>query len=593
MDIEGEQLKKESFELAALTPEQHAITTVPKFTTDLPFFYLTNKKKLLKQDIHYEGVDPSGKPIRWEVTPNRSPKIGVPGIEAHTIWNRLLKPVMDVYLSSTGEIPEILPLGGIRECLRIVGWKEGGWEARGLLQGLMQIGQSTCDADFFLPTRQNDSVGKPLFKPVKAIFNRFTIWKIGSTHISEEELATGNFKFDFDLNDTLYLQLHKLERDIQSSQDRRYLDNQYMFSVGAAARRWYELMAGKIFGVVKNKGKHCEILYSWYVKHHHTLERQTTHKRIVEQMNRIVSDHLVSGFISHVEYQRIKEPGKEIDFLIRYHPGKEAKESIGRVLAALNRKQILPTGERWARFPKEKKEDTPIPFQNELMTDEPREEEVLAQVYLLPAPERDVPTELLRALTDRGVMGAFSILKSLPPDGLEKAPDVIDYWDSIRGDKGPGLLVNLLKSSEPLPASFETRKQRREREEAAKAREYEERIETIKELLYFSYKEYVKGMIDRYIKESLPEGEYQKRLAVVSQRLQEQNGRTPWNHSPETIEHFAVRELREELAQEITMLSFDQYCLSEAPLIRAKYGVDPVDLGIPYSDISKDDGMVN
>ena len=49
---------------------------------------------------------------------------------------------MEMRRKPDGQIPEILPLGGIRECLRMLGWKEGGWEARGLLQGLMQIGQS-------------------------------------------------------------------------------------------------------------------------------------------------------------------------------------------------------------------------------------------------------------------------------------------------------------------------------------------------------------------------------------------------------------------------------------------------------------------
>src|SRR5438093_266295 len=126
MESKEEQSNKKSFKLADLTPEQHAVTRIPKFTKDLPFFYLSNSKKSFKKDIEYEDIDPAGRPVRWNITPNRSPKIGVPGIEAHTIWTRLVRPAMDAELISKGEIPEILPLGGIRECLRIIGWKEGG-----------------------------------------------------------------------------------------------------------------------------------------------------------------------------------------------------------------------------------------------------------------------------------------------------------------------------------------------------------------------------------------------------------------------------------------------------------------------------------
>src|SRR5207247_2032709 len=140
-----------------------------------------------------------------------------------------------------------------------------------------------CDFDFLLPTGETDPNGKPLFKPIKGIFNRFSIWKIGSKHISEEELAAGNFNFDFDLEDTVYLQLHKVERDIQRSQDQRYVDNTYMFSIEARGRRWYELLAAKVFGVVKNKNSFCEVRYSWYVKHHHTLMRLNSRARVVSQ----------------------------------------------------------------------------------------------------------------------------------------------------------------------------------------------------------------------------------------------------------------------------------------------------------------------
>src|SRR5438034_3659018 len=116
-DQEQKPNSEQNFELAKRAPEQYAVTPVPKFTTELPFFYLTKQKKLLQQDIRYEGLDAYGNPIRWEVIPNRSPKIGAPSIEAHEIFTRLVKPSMEIHREPDGQIPEILPLGGVRECL--------------------------------------------------------------------------------------------------------------------------------------------------------------------------------------------------------------------------------------------------------------------------------------------------------------------------------------------------------------------------------------------------------------------------------------------------------------------------------------------
>ena len=61
--------------------------------------------------------------------------------------------------------------------------------------------------------------------------------------MTDEELVQKSF--DFDLEDVLYIRLDPLEAKLQQLQDRRILDNQYLFSVNPAGRRWYELMAAK------------------------------------------------------------------------------------------------------------------------------------------------------------------------------------------------------------------------------------------------------------------------------------------------------------------------------------------------------------
>jgi hypothetical protein len=330
--------------LQPLKPKQHPVTPLPKFTTELPFFYLTKRKDLLSQPIDFQSTDPEDKPVRWRVTPN--PAIGAPGIEAHEVWVRLIKPALDAERERMlGKLPSLIPLGSIRECLRTLGRSIGGWESRRLLKSIRQIGSAWCEADFWMPTADRDGEGRALYRHIKGEFSRVSIYSIGSKHLTDEELEGGNFSFDFNLEDTVYLLLHPHEVEMQKHQSQRPIDNEYLFSVSPAARRWYELLAPKIFGVMENRRNQqegfCEIRYSWYVERHHTLKRHSERYRVVEQMNDLIEDHKALGYVEKVEYRAIKEPGQEIDFIIRYYPGEGARNSINRIRSRHPRKKRL------------------------------------------------------------------------------------------------------------------------------------------------------------------------------------------------------------------------------------------------------------
>src|SRR5258706_10126954 len=329
-----------SFELIPLNPEQHTITFVPKLTTELPFFNLTARRKDIPKVIKYHGRDGAGRSINWEVYQDTSKEIGAPAVEAHEVWYLLVRPSIDSHRLPSRGIPEIIPLGGIRECLRKVGWTIGGHQGHELIKALTQISFAGCVADLWLPTGERDLEGKERFLQIKGRFSRMSVYAIGEHHLTEEELAQKNFEFN--LEDVLYIRLDPLEAKLQQLQDRRILDNQYLFSVNTAGRRWYELMAAKIFGVVKNKGQFCEVRYSWYVEHHHTLKRQHERFRVVEQMKRVVKDHLASGYIKRIEIRAIKEPEQEIDYIIRYYPGEGASDSIGRIQSHIRRGKTQP-----------------------------------------------------------------------------------------------------------------------------------------------------------------------------------------------------------------------------------------------------------
>lgn len=216
-----------AFELLPLKPEQHTITFVPKLSLELPFFNLSFRHKDIPKVIKYEGRDESGRPIRWEVYQDTSKEIGPPAVEAHEVWYLLVKPSIDASRRSDGTIPEIIPLGGVRECLRKVGWTAGGHQARELIKALTQISFAGCVADLWVPNGEPDEEGKSTFLQVKGRFSRMSVYAIGEYHLTDDELAQN--KFEFDLADVIYIRLDPLEARLQQLQDRRILDNQYLF----------------------------------------------------------------------------------------------------------------------------------------------------------------------------------------------------------------------------------------------------------------------------------------------------------------------------------------------------------------------------
>lgn len=217
--------------LVPLAPKQHPVTNIPRFGNERPFFYLTSLKTALKLNINFAGLDDEGRPYRWNVRPNRDEHIGVPGAEAHEVWIRLIKPALDeARAGNEGELPAIIPLGTVRECLRVVGWTIGGWEQERLFRCIRQMGAAWCEADFWQPTTEKDESGKPICVHIKGEFSRLTLYAIGNTHVTEEEARSRKVNFDFNLEDIVYIQLHPLELKLQRNQRQQPLNNEYLLT---------------------------------------------------------------------------------------------------------------------------------------------------------------------------------------------------------------------------------------------------------------------------------------------------------------------------------------------------------------------------
>ncbi|MGH9823201.1 MAG: hypothetical protein ACREDR_08120 [Blastocatellia bacterium] len=525
-------------ELIPLKPEQHQVILVPKATTDLPFFYHTKKKSLLNKNILYEGLDPQGRPMRWKTIPNRDPEIGVPGIDAHEVWMRLVKPTIDLRLNLYDEQSYVVPLGGCRYCLRMVGWGEGGFQARRLFKALNQIGMTNCIADIWIPTTETDERGDQVFRPIKASFTKMSIYAIGSTHLTEEQLKDGRFNFDFDLDDTIYIQLNPIEAQIQKSQPQRYIDNQYLFSVDPKARRAYELLAAKAYGVVKNKGTHFEVLYSWYVSHHHTLKRHYERRRVTQQIRDVNRDHLRKRYFERIEFATIKEPGKEIDWIIRFYPGETAKESIARILGYTAKRKQKPHLNR-RDHPAFTDASQPIPMQQ---------------------PTRKEPGEeasLLTQLTKRGIAAAQArkLLKAIEPE--QQVMDQLEWGDYIVAQGSiknpPGLYVSFIKDNLMPPDSFETSRKlglKQDQAQTVSSRQQEDQH------LQLAYADYRNQEIDKYVAQN--HEEYERFYFVKKQESQAKfGGFADWK--PELATKFVTVLARAEVAKRLPFDDFETF----------------------------------
>lgn len=522
---------KGKFELMPLRPGQTPATGLPKHTTELPFFYLTKRKDLLAKNIAFVGVDESARPIIWNVKPNRDPQIGAPGIDAHEVWVLLILPAIEHERTSTGMVPQILPLGGMRQCLRQLGWGIGGHQARRLLHSLNQIGTAWCEADFFLPVRTK--TGERQYVPIKGRFSRMSIYAIGEKHLTDAELAAGKFDFNFDLNATLYVQLHPLEMTAHENQDHRYVDNQYMFSVEPTGRRWLEIVGPKIFGVVKNSGKYCEVRYSWYVKQHHTLQRHHAHSRVVTQMNRVVADHIAAHYILKPEYRTIQEPDAETDFIIRYTPGPMAHESTNRIRASF-RKRSYPEG---------------------MMADSTSA--TVARRTTIQVPASNVQPEILAELGKRGIgeTDARKLLATIP--GKQPVLEQLEWADSeIAKASGKianpaGFYISILRRNATPPPTFESRVKRLARQEderrRAAARQEQERFKA-------EYEDYRVAEIEQYMRLMPPAELEVLKEAKRGETLLRFPG-MPFH----LIDRSAEREVRNALRNLVTIIPFEEF----------------------------------
>jgi hypothetical protein len=173
----------------------------------------------------------------------------------------------------------------------------------------------------------------------------------------------------------------------------------------------------------------------------------------------------------------------------------------------------------------------------------------------------------------------IKLLHSIPADRIEKITDYIDYWDLIKVTKKvePGFLYNLIKNGDPLPATFESSRQREARKLAEERRE---RLHLAKQSLEVAYEEYSRAAVDRFIADEFPQDEFTRRVEAKKRELGSQFSFWDKVSKPEFLESMANGAVRSEIAKQVSLLSFEDFCRREGPRILADYNIDLAELGL-------------
>jgi hypothetical protein len=142
---------------------------------------------------------------------------------------------------------------------------------------------------------------------------------------------------------------------------------------------------------------------------------------------------------------------------------------------------------------------------------------------------------------------------------------------------GPGLLHDLIKNGDPLPSHFESSRQREARRLADERRE---RLHLAKQSLEVAYEEYSRAAVDRFIAAEFPQDEFMRRVEAKKRELNSQFSFWEKMSKPEFSESMASAAVRSEIAKQVSLLSFEDFCRREGPRILADYNIDPAELGL-------------
>jgi hypothetical protein len=133
----------------------------------------------------------------------------------------------------------------------------------------------------------------------------------------------------------------------------------------------------------------------------------------------------------------------------------------------------------------------------------------------------------------------------------------------------PGFYVYLLRANFPVPSNFETSRKRRLQEEARQKEMDSRARQAQKELELYEqrerYEAFLTGQTDAHIKERIAAGTIERLLRTHMKKIKDECPQYRW---PEpALREFAWRKLRQEIADELNLPTFEEFVEQRAHLL--------------------------
>ena len=386
----------------------------------LPFFALYRRDCERRTKTEYKAAmrkDNEKIEISWVVSSNS--EYGYPGPFDREVHKAIEQIINELPLP----IQNPIPLGSLYNlCKRMGIDKYGGSQYRKIKKSLKRITVTSIESKGAFYSKEKEEWIEDVF------------------HLYDRVVFKGAKLPDGRTADTNYLFLNSWYLDNINAHYVKPVDwNYYKLLETPTSQRLYELLSVKFYGLIRKGGKFISYKYSTLCsllpitqQRHMSKAKQVldpTHNKLKE-----------TGFLEGWDWEELPQEGKEKDWLIRYYPGKRAREEIERFSGKEQLEFMLPP---------------------------PKDGEVTESRVEFSADDSNV----VEQLTQRGITPATAkmLAKSYPAEHILRQIEVFDWLKERKSplvERNPGgFLRKAIEENYQPPKEYLEQKDKRDKEQ--------------------------------------------------------------------------------------------------------------------------------
>ncbi|NWG32580.1 MAG: replication initiator protein A [Rhodocyclaceae bacterium] len=417
----GKQVEKPSSKEANREREE-VIPEVIKSEVNLlvlPFFALWDKDTKRRTETEYRTVITRGLQkleIAWIVT--SSPRYGYPGPFDREVHKAIEQIISELPLP----IQNPIPIGSLYNlCKRMGINKFGGSQYKKIRKALERITTTSIKSEGTFYSKEKEEWIEDIF------------------HLYERVIFKGKKLPNGEIADTNYLFLNSWYLDNINAHYVKPINwDYYRLLETPVAQRLYELLSVKFYGLLVRGGKFISYKYSTLCSLLPIVRQKylSKAKEVLEPAHKKLKE---TGFFKSWDWEELPQEGKEKDWLIRYYPGRRAREEIERFRGKEQLEFMLPP---------------------------PKDEEIIESRVELSAEDFNV----VEQLTQRGITAATAkmLAKSHPAEHILRQIEVFDWLKerkSLLVERNPGgFLRKAIEEDYQPPKEYLKQQERKEQE---------------------------------------------------------------------------------------------------------------------------------